>query len=618
MNNVYLFQVNYQSGLGKYTSQWLPYSIAAVWAFADQHPIVQEHYEVKEVIFKREPIEDVMSRLDNPKFCFFSNYIWNESYNKLVASAIKEKYNDCVIVFGGPQVHEDGYTYLEQNPFVTGVVVNEGEYSLQTLLIDYVKTGKIQQVYDKFPRIELADKPSAYLHSDLLQKIVDDNPGVKWATTLETNRGCPFKCSFCDWGSLTQSKIKKIDLQTVFDEIDWIANNGIDYIYIADANFGVFHDRDKAIIERLIYNKETVGNPTNVNITWYKNSNETVLELAEMLHNANLNRGITLSVQSMNPDTLKNIQRVNMESQNLGKMYEMCNDKHIEFYTEFILGLPFETKESWRKGICEAVELGCHSALEIFPTELLRNSDLAKQIKQHEMEIFEFDTVEPRQLTSIPEKHNFVVSTKYMSRDDFLDSWMWGWLIINFHAYGWTQVATRFANKYLGISMFDLYTDFFDNCVKNDELLWSLYQEQRRELEIFFFEDPTEQDIMQNDDVVVYRKQMKWQTNRNHVQQRINEWTQNLLGNKVEQEIIDDIITVSNTYTVNYKKLSDDIYNIKYNIPSYALTSEKTLKKNPFVVKAKNLTDWDDLDDFQAKLALRHRFGFSRRILEYV
>jgi hypothetical protein len=89
VNNVYLFQVNYQSGLGKYTSQWLPYSIAAVWAFADQHPIVQEHYEVKEVIFKREPIEDVMSRLDNPKFCFFSNYIWNESYNKLVASAIK-------------------------------------------------------------------------------------------------------------------------------------------------------------------------------------------------------------------------------------------------------------------------------------------------------------------------------------------------------------------------------------------------------------------------------------------------------------------------------------------------------------------------------------------------
>ena len=618
MNNVYLFQVNYQSGLGKYTSQWLPYSIATVWAYAEQNTIVQENFTVKEVIFRREPVQDIVNRLDNPTLCFFSNYIWNENYNILVAKAIKEKYKDCIIVFGGPQVHTNGYTFLEQNSFVTSVVVNEGEQSLQTLLIDYVNNNSIEQVYDKFPRIELSQKPSPYLHSNLLQKIIDDNPGIKWATTLETNRGCPFKCSFCDWGSLTQSKIKNMDLETVFAEIDWIANNGIDYIYIADANFGVFAKRDKAIIERLIYNKETVGNPQNVNITWYKNSNETVLELSEMLHDANLNRGLTLSVQSMNPSTLVNIQRVNMESQNLGKMYQMCNDKGIEFYTEFILGLPYETKESWQQGICEAVELGCHSALEIFPTELLRNSDLAHQIDEHEMEIFQFETVEPRQLTEIPEKHNFVVSTKYMSRDDFLDSWMWGWLIINFHAYGWTQIPTRFANKYLNLSMFELYTDFFENCVKQDKLLWSLYKKQRRELEIFFFEDPTKQNIMQNDDVVVYRQQMEWQTNRSHVQQKINQWTQNLLGNKVDQDIVEDVIRVSNTYTVNYKQLNDDVYNLKYNIPSYTLTSEKNLKQNPFVVKAKNLTDWDDLEDFKAKLALRHRFGFSKRILEYV
>ena len=27
--------------------------------------------------------------------------------------------------------------------------------------------------------------------------------------TLETNRGCPFACTFCDWGSLTYAKIRK-------------------------------------------------------------------------------------------------------------------------------------------------------------------------------------------------------------------------------------------------------------------------------------------------------------------------------------------------------------------------------------------------------------------------
>ena len=146
MNNVYLFQVNYQSGLGKYTSQWLPYSIATVWAYAEQNTIVQENFTVKEVIFRREPVQDIVNRLDNPTLCFFSNYIWNENYNILVAKAIKEKYKDCIIVFGGPQVHTNGYTFLEQNSFVTSVVVNEGEQSLQTLLIDYVNNNSIEQV----------------------------------------------------------------------------------------------------------------------------------------------------------------------------------------------------------------------------------------------------------------------------------------------------------------------------------------------------------------------------------------------------------------------------------------------------------------------------------------
>lgn len=615
MLNVYLFQVNYQAGLGKYISQWLPYSIATVWASAESNIEIAQNFEVQEVIFKREPIDDVVNRLVTPDLCMFSNYIWNENYNQLMAAEIKKRYPNCTVVFGGPQVNEDGYSFIEHNQFVDAVVVNEGEISTQSMLLDLLHKRPLEKVYNKPPRVQLAGKPSPYLDSKLLEKVIKDNPGTKWATTLETNRGCPFKCSFCDWGSLTQSKITKFDLDRVLLEIDWIAEHGIDYIYIADANFGVFYDRDRAVIERLIENKRRVGNPQNVNITWYKNSSEQVLELAMMLHSANLNRGLTLSVQSMNPETLDNIQRKNMESNNLEKMYSMCNDNNVEFYTEFILGLPFETKASWRKGICDAVELGCHSALEIFPTEILRNSDLAKQIQEHQMEIFQFETVEPRQPTAIPERHNFVVSTKYMSRDDLLDSWMWGWLIINFHAYGWTQIITRFANKHLRISMLDLYENFFDSCVKTDPFLWNLYEIQRKELETFFFHDATAANIMQNDDVVVYRHQMEWQYNRKHVQQKINTWALNLLGGKVDSTLIEDLLRVSNAFTVNYEDRNDIDLSLTYNIPEYVLKTDTELNKNNFKYVAKNLTDWDDLEDFKAKLALRHRYGFSKRII---
>jgi radical SAM superfamily enzyme YgiQ (UPF0313 family) len=618
MLNVYLFQVNYQAGLGKYISQWLPYSIATVWASAESNLEINQNFEVREVIFKREPIDSVAERLDNPDLCMFSNYIWNENYNQLMAAEIKKKYPDCTIVFGGPQVNEDGYSFLENNQFVDAVVVNEGETSTQTMLLDLLHKRPLEKVYNKPPRVNLSNKPSPYLDSKLLEKVIQDNPGTKWATTLETNRGCPFKCSFCDWGSLTQSKITKFDLDRVLLEIDWIAVHGIDYIYIADANFGVFYDRDKEVIERLIENKNKVGNPQSVNITWYKNSSEQVLELAMMLHNAKLNRGLTLSVQSMNLATLENIQRTNMETSNLGKMYSKCNDHNIEFYTEFILGLPYETKKSWRKGICDAVELGCHSALEIFPTEILRNSDLAKQINEHKMEIFQFETIEPRQLTEIPERHNFVVSTKYMSRDDLLDSWMWGWLIINFHAYGWTQIITRFANKHLGISMLDLYEDFFENCIKTDDFLWNLYKTQRKELETFFFHDANAANIMQNDDVVVYRHQMEWQYNRKHVQQKINLWALKLLGNQVNSTILENLLTVSNSYTVNYENINDIDLNLKYNIPDYVLKTDIKLHNIGYKYIAKNLTEWDNLEDFKAKLALRHRYGFSKRIIKRI
>lgn len=617
MYNVYLFQVNYQAGLGKYISQWLPYSIATIWAYVEQNPVVRDNFDVKEIIFKREPIEDIVNRLDNPSVCMFSNYIWNENYNQLVARSVKEKFPDCKIIFGGPQVDGKGEKFLHNNAVVDAVVINEGEVSTENLLLDLYNKGHIERVYNKAPRVKLQGKPSPYTDSKLLEKVIQDNPGTKWATTLETNRGCPFSCSFCDWGSLTQSKITQFDLDRVFAEIDWIAAHGVDYIYIADANFGVFYNRDKAVIERLIQNKVTVGNPQNVNITWYKNSSEKVLELAMMLNDAGLNRGLTLSVQSMNAETLEHIKRTNMETQDLGKMYQMCNDNNIEFYTEFILGLPYETKTTWRKGICDAVELGCHSALEIFPTEILRNSDLASQIEQHQMEIFQFETVEPRQLTSIPERHNFVVSTKYMSRDDLLDSWMWGWLIINFHAYGWTQIITRFANKYLGTSMFELYEDFFDNCVKNDQVLWDLYSQQRNELEQFFFHDPTANNIMQNDDVVVYRHQMQWQYNRQHMQTVINTWAQNLLGNRVTQQLITQVLQVSDNFTVDYQNTDVIKMELDYNIPEYTLTSVPELLLGDYNVVARNLTDWDDLEDFKAKLALRHRYGFSKRLLGY-
>ena len=62
--------------------------------------------------------------------------------------------------------------------------------------------------------------PSPHL-TGVFDHIVKNNSNYKFHMTLETNRGCPYQCTFCDWGSLTYNKIKKFDIDRVFAEIEW-------------------------------------------------------------------------------------------------------------------------------------------------------------------------------------------------------------------------------------------------------------------------------------------------------------------------------------------------------------------------------------------------------------
>lgn len=613
MHNVYLFQPNYQSGIAPYTSQWLPYSVASIWAYVEQYPEIRKNFTVKECIFRRYDINETVQRLDNPKFCLFGNYIWNENYNLLTAEAIKKQYPDCIIIFGGPQVDNNAVDFLQRNPFVDTVVINEGEHSLYTLLSDFLNDSKCKPIYDKLKRVELDSMPSPYVDSSIMDQILKDNPDTQWATTLETNRGCPFACSFCDWGSLTQSKIKKFNLEKVFAEIDWIVNNKVEYLYIADANFGVFYERDKEIVKYLCKKKLETGYPHHLNMTWYKNSTEKTIELVMLLQEVDLNRGMTLSVQSMTDKVLESIERKNMEISKLGEMYKICNDNNIKFYTEFILGLPEETKQSWRESLCQAVQLGCHNSIEIFPLEVLRNSELYKQTTQHSMEIFRFQTVEPRQLTSIPENHNFVIGTKYMNKQELVDSWLWGWLLINFHTYGWTQILSKVAYKYANISTIDFYEEFFNSCVMKSNFFKELYNDQKRELEKFLWETGTDDTgVFQNDDIVVYKYQMEWHKNRQQVQQEIQTWAREYLIDKLPNDLLEDAIAYTNMYTVAFDKRQDETVEFNFNLPEYCATSaDLVADKNTY--RLYNTMDWLDYDDFSAKIYFKHRFGFSRR-----
>ena len=87
----------------------------------------------------------------------------------------------------------------------------------------------------------------------------------------------------------------------------------------------------------------------------YWNSNERILGISEKMNDVGLMRGLTLSFQSMNPETLKVIERSNMKIQKFEEIIEKCDEKGIPNYTEIILGLPLETLDTWKKGINDKI-----------------------------------------------------------------------------------------------------------------------------------------------------------------------------------------------------------------------------------------------------------------------
>jgi hypothetical protein len=326
----------------------------------------------------------------------------------------------------------------------------------------------------KFSRLTNVQYPSPY-SGGVFDDLVKKYPNYTWQAVIETNRGCPYQCTFCDWGSATYSKIVKISYDRVMADIDWFAKNQVYYCFIADANFGILYDRDKAFAERLNYHQQTVGMPKVIIAQWAKNSKERVLDIAKIFFNG-FNRGFTMSVQSMEDQVLEAIKRKNMETSDMTKMLALCKERNIPAYTELLIGLPYETKESWKSNHFKLLELGQHNSIDVWTTQTLENSALnsKESIEEHEIKTVEI----PKVVTNhslidgdVLETERIIISTKYMPTVDIVEGYIFSSLIMHFHYLtGSTYLLSRFLNKYKNVSYEDFYNRLEDHLKQGN--LW--------------------------------------------------------------------------------------------------------------------------------------------------
>ena len=155
---------------------------------------------------------------------------------------------------------------------------------------------------------------SISLKGGIFDDLSNQHPNVSFHGILETDRGCPFKCTFCDWGSLTHQKMKTFDLGRVYDEMTLLSKKEVESFHFTNSNLGIFKERDYKIIDYLCNLHKKTGYPKIVNEAGYsktpqeKNSN---LEIKKRLKKefGDTYRPPRVSLQSLDENILTNIKK---------------------------------------------------------------------------------------------------------------------------------------------------------------------------------------------------------------------------------------------------------------------------------------------------------------------
>jgi hypothetical protein len=470
MKTIGFVQVNFPQGPRELNAHFLPYSAGIVLASAlAQNP----DWQLSEIVWRRDPIETTAQRLCHNTVVGLSVYVWNREYSYALARRIHELNPNCCIVVGGPEPAITDPDLFRKHPWITAAVKLEGELTFGRLLAAHnqdltaipglvvncegraVDTGDGERIAD------LDILPSPYL-TGMFDQLIRDYPDVTWNGTLETNRGCPYQCTFCDWGSLTYNKVKKFDLDRVFAELEWIGQH-CGFVTITDANFGMFLERDNAVITKLIEVQRRWGRIKNFSMTWAKNQKNEVVNIVQRLVNESptASAGLTVSVQSMDESVLDIIKRRNLDQHKIQEIFALCDRYSIPVYTELILGLPGETEASWRENYWQLFRAGNHTGVVVLHAQLLENAEMNLSQRQ----FYQLDAVPIYDYMSgsydngeVTESVEVVVGTRDIPRQRMLKLMKWNAFIQTFHINGLTSYCARF----MAAQGMD-YAEFYDH-----------------------------------------------------------------------------------------------------------------------------------------------------------
>ena len=435
-------------------ANYLPYSVGLLQVFAEKHLNNPDQFEFSLPLYKRCKVDDGVKHFKSANIVGLSLYVWNELLSLEILRRLKESYPEKLVICGGPQVPDRAEEFLRNSPQVDIAVHGEGENTFLKILEAYPEndwsdipgiswidhSGKFI-THPKGDRMRnLSVIPSPYLEN-VFEPLLSLDSNAEWLALWETNRGCPFQCTFCDWGSAVADKVFRFDMDRINQEMDWFSQKKIEFVFTCDANFGIL-PRDLDIAQRAADNKERHGYPKALSVQNTKNATERAYLTQKILSDSGLNKGVTLSMQTVSQKTLEDIRRQNISLETYDELQRRFTRDGVITYSDLILGLPGETYDSFVEGVSSLIANGQHNRIQFNNLSVLPNAEMADPdyIETHGIELVKSKILNIHGLQENPEDNiveiqDLVIGTKTLPQDQWqivrAFSWMTGLLHFN-------------------------------------------------------------------------------------------------------------------------------------------------------------------------------------------
>lgn len=389
---------------------------------------------------------------ERPDVIGFSNYIWNLSLSAAFAALIKKHAPGVVTVMGGPNyptTAAEQEEFLRAHTMIDFYVVKEGELAfaklVETLAAEEFDPARVPADLPSLHRIQhdgtfvaaaLEDRITdlAAIPSPYLEGLMDEYFDGLMLPIIQTNRGCPFRCTFCVEGSGYYSRVAKARDRKIYDELEYIASRMAGLreegrsrsdLHIADSNFGMYKE-DLDICRHIATLQERYGYPEYINVATGKNHKERVLEAANLINGALRLSG---SVQSLDKGVLENIDRSNIDEQEIIELALSASEIDANSYSEIILGLPGDTREAHLRTIRSIVEADFNT-IALYQLMLLPGTDLASADSVRKWDMVNKYRVLPRcfghwnvlgEQINVAEIEEICVANDSLTFEDYLD-----------------------------------------------------------------------------------------------------------------------------------------------------------------------------------------------------